>query len=88
MQHEKNTPDDAVMFDRLFPEKRGERFFSPVQRRRADKLGITASTPNGMSPEERSRFVRLNIDPATITWNRVVDINDRALRGVVTGQVH
>ena len=86
MQHEKNTSDDAVMFDRLFPEKRGERFFSPVQRRRADKLGITASTPNGMSPEERSRFVRLNIDPATITWQRVMDVCDRHLRRITVGQ--
>lgn len=28
---------------------------------------------------------RLNIDPYTITWTRVVDINDRALRRVVVG---
>jgi len=28
---------------------------------------------------------RLNIDPYTITWNRVVDVNDRALRKVVIG---
>jgi len=28
---------------------------------------------------------RLGINPYTITWNRVVDLNDRALRNVVTG---
>ncbi|MDQ7031031.1 MAG: formate--tetrahydrofolate ligase [Ardenticatenia bacterium] len=28
---------------------------------------------------------RLNIDPYTITWGRVVDVNDRALRHVVVG---
>jgi formyltetrahydrofolate synthetase len=28
---------------------------------------------------------RLNIDPYTITWNRVVDVNDRALRNVIIG---
>ncbi len=28
---------------------------------------------------------RLNIDPYTITWNRVVDVNDRALRNVIVG---
>ncbi len=28
---------------------------------------------------------RLDIDPYTITWNRVVDVNDRALRHVVIG---
>ncbi|MGC7879656.1 formate--tetrahydrofolate ligase, partial [Desulforudis sp. 1190] len=27
----------------------------------------------------------LNIDPLTITWNRVVDVNDRALRDVIIG---
>lgn len=27
----------------------------------------------------------LNIDPYTITWNRVVDVNDRALRKIVVG---
>lgn len=32
------------------------------------------------------RFVRLDIDPETITWKRVVDINDRFLRGITTGQ--
>jgi formyltetrahydrofolate synthetase len=28
---------------------------------------------------------RLNIDPFNITWNRVVDVNDRALRNIVLG---
>jgi len=28
---------------------------------------------------------RLDIDPYSITWNRVVDINDRALRNVIVG---
>ncbi|MFZ0546577.1 MAG: formate--tetrahydrofolate ligase [Candidatus Promineifilaceae bacterium] len=28
---------------------------------------------------------RLNIDPFNITWNRVVDVNDRALRNIIIG---
>ncbi|MCD6289068.1 MAG: formate--tetrahydrofolate ligase [Anaerolineae bacterium] len=28
---------------------------------------------------------RLNIDPYSITWNRVVDVNDRALRNIIIG---
>ena len=28
---------------------------------------------------------RLNIDPYSITWRRVVDVNDRALRNIITG---
>jgi formyltetrahydrofolate synthetase len=30
-------------------------------------------------------LTRLNIDPEAITWNRVLDVNDRALRHVQTG---
>ncbi len=86
IMHEKTTPDDAVLFERLFPEKKGARTFSPVQRRRADKLGITAAEPNAMTPAERSRFVRLNIDASTITWNRVLDTCDRFLRRITIGQ--
>ena len=32
-------------------------------------------------------FARLDIDPATITWKRVMDVNDRFLRVITTGQV-
>jgi hypothetical protein len=37
---------------------------------------------------ERSicRFARLDIDPAALTWRRVLDINDRFLRAVTVGQ--
>ena len=28
---------------------------------------------------------RLDIDPYSITWNRVVDVSDRALRNIVIG---
>ena len=30
--------------------------------------------------------MRLDIDPETITWKRVVDINDRFLRAIETGK--
>ena len=33
----------------------------------------------------RRGLERLNIDPYSITWNRVVDVNDRALRNVLIG---
>eukprot|EP00004_Rigifila_ramosa_P009626 TRINITY_DN2124_c0_g1_i1.p1 TRINITY_DN2124_c0_g1~~TRINITY_DN2124_c0_g1_i1.p1 ORF type:complete len:445 (+),score=124.88 TRINITY_DN2124_c0_g1_i1:1055-2389(+) len=52
---------------------------------RLKKLGITKTDPNELTKEERSRFVRLDVDPATITWNRVIDTNDRFLRGVTVG---
>ncbi len=31
-------------------------------------------------------MVRLDIDPATITWRRVIDTSDRMLRGIIIGQ--
>ena len=32
------------------------------------------------------RFVRLDIDPETITWRRVLDTNDRFLREITVGR--
>lgn len=34
---------------------------------------------------EKKGLKKLNIDPYSITWNRVVDVNDRALRQVIVG---
>ena len=45
--------------------------------RRLKKLGIDKNNPDDLSPEERSAFVRLDIDPDSITWRRVMDVNDR-----------
>ena len=88
MFHESRpTTDDLKLYDKLFPASKGETtFWSPVQKRRAAKLGITAATPSDMTPAERSRFVRLNIDPATVTWQRVLDVCDRHLRRITVGQ--
>ena len=76
-----------ALFDRLVPAKKdGSRQFSPIMLRRLKKLGITKTDPNELTPEERSRFARLDIDPDTITWRRVVDTNDRMLRQITVGQ--
>jgi formyltetrahydrofolate synthetase len=86
MFHEKSATDEQ-MFDRLCPvAKDGSRRFSPVMLRRLRKLGISKTDPNELTPEERSRFARLDIDPDSITWRRVTDTNDRMLRGITIGQ--
>jgi methylenetetrahydrofolate dehydrogenase (NADP+)/methenyltetrahydrofolate cyclohydrolase/formyltetrahydrofolate synthetase len=36
--------------------------------------------------EEKRKFARLDIDPSTITWQRVMDTNDRFLRRITIGQ--
>jgi formyltetrahydrofolate synthetase len=53
--------------------------------RRLKKLGIDKTNPNDLTPEERSRFARLDIDPSGIAWRRVVDTNDRFLREIQVG---
>lgn len=54
--------------------------------KRLQKLGIDKTDPNELTPEEVNRFARLDVDPATITWNRVLDVNDRFLRKITVGQ--
>ena len=36
--------------------------------------------------EEATKFARLDFDRDTITWRRVLDVNDRHLRGITVGQ--
>src|SRR5579864_9225849 len=86
MFHE-NSQKDEALFDRLCPAaKDGSRKFSNIMFRRLRKLGITKTDPNQLTTEERSKFARLDIDPETITWRRVVDTNDRMLRQITVGQ--
>ena len=81
------TQSDEALFDRLCPPgKDGSRRFSPVMSRRLRKLGIRGSDPNALTPGERGRFARLDIDPGSITWRRVIDTSDRMLRQITVGQ--
>jgi len=85
MMHEA-LQDDTKLFDALCPpDKKGQRKFSPTMLRRLKKLGIEKTDPNLLTPEERSRFARLDIDPNGVTWRRVIDVNDRFLREIEVG---
>ncbi len=85
--HEHEQPDDEKLFNALCPkDKKGKRRFSPSMLRRLKKLGIPKTDPESLTAEERSRFSRLDIDPASLTWQRVVDTNDRFLRRITIGQ--
>ncbi len=56
-------------------------------KRRLRKLGIDESKqPHDLTPEEQAAFARLDLDPETITWQRVLDTCDRHLRNVTIGQ--
>lgn len=80
------TQKDEPLFDRLCPAKQGVRKFAPVMLKRLQKLGIDKTDPDALTAEEKTRFARLDIDPASVTWRRVVDTNDRYLREVTVGQ--
>ncbi|KAM3072736.1 tetrahydrofolate synthase [Clarireedia jacksonii] len=84
MFHE-NTQKDAALYKRLVPSKKGKREFQPIMFRRLKKLGITKTNPDELTEDEIRRFARLDIDPSTITWRRVLDVNDRHLRGITVG---
>ncbi|MGZ5498826.1 MAG: formate--tetrahydrofolate ligase [Candidatus Aminicenantales bacterium] len=81
-----SSQDDEKLFNAFCPaNKKGERRFSPIMLRRLKKLGIDKTNPADLTPEEKRRMFRLDIDPASITWNRVIDISDRFLRVVEIG---
>ncbi len=85
--YHKSRQSDEALFRRLCPPaKDGSRKFALPMLKRLKKLGIDKTDPNDLTDEEISRFVRLDIDPETLTWRRVVDINDRMLRGITIGQ--
>uniref|UniRef100_A0A1B6G1K4 C-1-tetrahydrofolate synthase, cytoplasmic n=1 Tax=Cuerna arida TaxID=1464854 RepID=A0A1B6G1K4_9HEMI len=79
------TQSDSALYDRLVPKLKGQRTFSAIQLRRLQRLGITKTDPESLTDEEKKMFARLDIDPATITWTRVVDVNDRFLRKIIIG---
>ncbi|XP_030742732.2 monofunctional C1-tetrahydrofolate synthase, mitochondrial [Echinops telfairi] len=80
-----NTQTDKALYNRLVPLVNGVRAFSKIQLARLKKLGIHKTDPSLLTEEEVNRFARLSIDPATITWQRVLDTNDRFLRKITIG---
>jgi len=63
-----STQSDKALFNRLCPPKKGVRTFAPIMFKRLQKLGIDKTNPDDLTEEERSKFVRLNIDPEKVTW--------------------
>ncbi|XP_073075856.1 monofunctional C1-tetrahydrofolate synthase, mitochondrial [Manis javanica] len=83
-----NTQTDKALYNRLVPLVNGAREFSKIQLARLKKLGINKTDPNSLTEEEINKFARLCIDPSTITWQRVLDTNDRFLRKITIGQAN
>ncbi|XP_076896583.1 formate--tetrahydrofolate ligase-like [Bidens hawaiensis] len=85
MFHE-STQSDNALFNRLCTrDKRGNRTFNQLMYKRLKKLGINKVNPEELTLDEVKRFARLDIDPESITWRRVMDVNDRFLRKITVG---
>ncbi|XP_070972998.1 C-1-tetrahydrofolate synthase, cytoplasmic [Oncorhynchus clarkii lewisi] len=80
------TQTDKALYNRLVPLSGGQRTFSPIQINRLKRLGIEKTDPTTLTEEEITRFARLDMDPDSITWHRVLDTNDRFLRKITIGQ--
>jgi formyltetrahydrofolate synthetase len=78
MLHERASADDDKLAKALCPNG----YIAPAIRKRMQKLGIRASKFEDLTPADKTRLFRLNIDPNSLTWQRVVDINDRHLRRI------
>uniref|UniRef100_A0A8C3TFH9 formate--tetrahydrofolate ligase n=1 Tax=Chelydra serpentina TaxID=8475 RepID=A0A8C3TFH9_CHESE len=83
-----STQSDKALYNRLVPVVNGVREFSSIQLARLKRLGINKTDPGTLTADEISKFVRLDIDPSTITWQRVLDTNDRFLRKITIGQAN
>jgi formyltetrahydrofolate synthetase len=81
MLHERAITDDDKLAQALCPDGT----FAPSIQKRAKRLGIKANKLADLNAEDKRRLFRLDIDPASITWMRVVDINDRLLRKIQIG---
>jgi formyltetrahydrofolate synthetase len=81
MLHERANPDDQKLGKALCPDGTFARGIAL----RAKRLGIMAKRLEELSPEDKRRLFRMDIDPASITWQRVLDVNDRLLRRVQVG---
>ncbi|KAK2191837.1 hypothetical protein NP493_44g07006 [Ridgeia piscesae] len=80
------TQTDAALYGRLVPTKKGKRQFSKIQLGRLQKLGISKTDPAELTEDEIHRFARLDMDVDSITWQRVMDTNDRFLRKITIGE--
>jgi formyltetrahydrofolate synthetase len=59
--------------------------YTPSMRMRLEKLGIQSEKPSDLSDDDKERMFRLDINPYSLQWRRVVDVSDAALRNIIVG---
>ena len=79
--HERATPDNNKLANAICPDG----YIAPSVRDRMNRLGINKKNFADLTEDEKCKLFRLDIDPSSITWQRVVDINDRHLRKINIG---
>ncbi|MGE5262753.1 MAG: formate--tetrahydrofolate ligase [Acidobacteriota bacterium] len=79
--HERATPDNNKLAQAICPDG----YLAPAVLDRMKRLGINKKRFEDLTDEEKCKLFRLDIDPNSITWQRVVDINDRHLRRIQIG---
>ncbi|KAJ6650335.1 hypothetical protein lerEdw1_013382, partial [Lerista edwardsae] len=62
------TQSDQALYSRLVPSVDGDRKFSDIQMQRLQRLHIMKTDPKALTDDEIKKFVRLDIDPDSITW--------------------
>ena len=84
--YEENHPDDRQLMAALCKKgPDGKPAFSACHERRMARLGIKARTPADLTDEQVRAVFRLDLDADSITWNRVLDVNDKMLRRITVG---
>ncbi len=59
--------------------------YTDSMRLRLKKLGIESERPSDLSEQDKEHMFRLNIDPDSVQWRRVVDVSDAPLRNIIVG---
>jgi len=80
--HERAQADDEKLAKAFCPDG----YIAPSVRRRMDKVGVKKEKFEDLTPKKKRLIFRLDIDAASITWQRVMDINDRLLRRIEIGR--
>lgn len=86
MLYEATHPDDRqLMLAQCRRGRDGRPVPAACHLRRMTRLGLPAGAPDTLTDDHVRSVFRLDVDPDTITWNRVLDVNDRMLRQIRIG---
>lgn len=84
--YEETHPDDRqLMAAQCRKDAEGRPTFAPHHLRRMKRLGLGALSAGVLTDEQVRAVFRLDLDADTITWNRVLDVNDKMLRRIQVG---